>query len=511
MPGAGRPAEQIADEQTAIVEALITVHVEHVPRLTPVLPSLPIKNRTNTKPVYATPDATHGTWGTAVAQQLQDAINALRATQTGVGTAPLASHDALHAPLALLAQRCSYDDADAFRALAESMHLEVPVVRGTRGNAGGGAAHVELPARRQAAGAGADADADADADAAADDMETDDGATTRAAAAAEAHRRSVSSSLSDMQLTDLMKLGAAADAATLATLLAGYSRGHGTDTSEHALVVGSSTYRVRSVRKGVCWLACLLACLCTASPSTSRRGLQHDAGCSRAGAAVPSAAVRRWHCGRQGVASAGRGQLVTEDGRLADEGSEVTIVRDGHRCRVGSWRSCRIMEVEGSDGGGGGGSRPPSLLPRSLAHRWTVEACDGEGSDADDLRHDMTYDQVLQLPGAACNEEMKRRTLWPLKPRELYDRLGLSTEGLGNATDNRYAKGFDGLAPHSSTRTTLPLIAIKLCKSVMTLLNNVRAPPRPLARATLSGAWRARSGVTLGHARLQAAIAPAVE
>jgi hypothetical protein len=169
------------------------------------------------------------------------------------------------------------------------------------------------------------------------------------------------------------------------------------------------------------------------------------------------------------------------------------------------------MEVEGSDGGGGGGSRPPSLLPRSLAHRWTVEACDGEGSDADDLRHDMTYDQVLQLPGAACNEEMKRRTLWPLKPRELYDRLGLSTEGLGNATDNRYAKGFDGLAPHSSTRTTLPLIAIKLCKSVMTLLNNVRAPPRPLARATLSGAWRARSGVTLGHARLQAAIAPAVE
>ena len=330
MPGAGRPAEQIADEQTAIVEALITVHVEHVPRLTPVLPSLPIKNRTNTKPVYATPDATHGTWGTAVAQQLQDAINALRATQTGVGTAPLASHDALHAPLALLAQRCSYDDADAFRALAESMHLEVPVVRGTRGNAGGGAAHVELPARRQAAGAGADADADADA--AADDMETDDGATTRAAAAAEAHRRSVSSSLSDMQLTDLMKLGAAADAATLATLLAGYSRGHGTDTSEHALVVGSSTYRVRSVRKGVCWLACLLACLCTASPSTSRRGLQ-PCRCSRAECSRAEMAL--WAPGR-GISGS---RAARDGGRAACRRGQRGDDREGR-----SSVSCRIME-----------------------------------------------------------------------------------------------------------------------------------------------------------------------
>ena len=92
------------------MKCLIEIHGERSTPLPPVLPWLPINGRALKNPLYETPHAEHGTWGTAIAESLIAAVNAYRATQPRTReTRPFKKHSSLAEPLDALAARCKHD------------------------------------------------------------------------------------------------------------------------------------------------------------------------------------------------------------------------------------------------------------------------------------------------------------------------------------------------------------------------------------------------------------------
>lgn len=243
-------------QQKAIVKCLIAIHQERSPPLPPVLPWLALNGRVVKDPVYETAHAEHGSWGAAIAASLIAAVNQYRATQTGRATVAIKAPSALVEPLDALAVRCGRDDPfdnpDAFYKLAESMGLAegMTIMRSTRGNAARGSVFEELP-RRQEGGraAGADAQPATDDDA----MDTDDGATTRAAAAADARRVQLLETLAGLTVPDLLKLGAAVGSELIMTMIAGHAMALGVHGFEHAVSVGACAVSIRSVHHYQVW------------------------------------------------------------------------------------------------------------------------------------------------------------------------------------------------------------------------------------------------------------------
>ena len=254
-------AQQLG-QQKAIVECLIEIHGARSPPLSPVLPWLPLNGRVLKDSVYGTPHAEHGSWGSAVAVSLMAAVNAYRATQTGRATAAIKAESSLVEPLDALARRSDYDNPydnpDALAALAESLslgHLLV-AMRATRGNAAGGRSSPapQLPQRPMG---GRAKESTAQPATGGGGVETDDGATTRAATAADARREELRAALMGLTVADVLKLGAGAGLELLATMLAGHATARGLLGLEHVLVVGSSRVTIRSVPPSWSPLVCV--------------------------------------------------------------------------------------------------------------------------------------------------------------------------------------------------------------------------------------------------------------
>ena len=238
-------AQQLGQHQ-AIMKCLIDIHGARSPPLPPVLPWLPLKGRVLKDPVYDTPHAEHS-WGAAVAASLVKAVNSYRATQTGRAAAAIKAVGSLVDPLDTLAARSDYDNPhdnpDAFAALAESMGLGSLLVsmRATRGNAARGSIFAELP-QRSTGGRAAAADAQP-----ATDVDTDEGATTRAAAAADARREELRAALGGLTVPDLLKLGSGVAPELILTVLAGHAMACGVHDIQHVISVGDSVVSIRSV------------------------------------------------------------------------------------------------------------------------------------------------------------------------------------------------------------------------------------------------------------------------
>ena len=114
-------------------------------------------------------------------------------------------------------------------------------------------------------------------------------------------------------------------------------------------------------------------------------------------------------------------------------------------------------------------------MPLRSLHSWRVEAAaevNLNAAEVESEHSDLSLEQVLRLPGAEANGELKRRGHWPLTARRIVDRLGTSSDEYGGAIDHRFAVAYGNLALLSSVRTTMVTIAIKLCRDVLKLLNS---------------------------------------